>query len=192
MSLFYEEQTRNMQDLYLELLKACTSFSNLFSNSATPYLYYRTHENIFSYSFDAINLSRDDISIDAKKGNKGIGLKTFLQGNGKTYQKIAEFDKQIKPLHTRDNLSLVRAISKYRNERILFAKNTHALNYLLYHLVTRDNGIFMIFEETMSEIDIEHIKIEKQREHSSSILFHDEKKEMKIKCISLFLHGFIK
>lgn len=174
---FYKMQEKQQQNLYLELLKMIASFSNLFSNSTSPYLYYRTHENIFSYSFNATNLARKDISIDAKKEQIGIGLKTFLQGNGKTYQKIAEFDKKIKLLSMQNELSIVRTISKYRNSRILFAKNLHTLNTLLYHIITRDTGKFMIFEEVMEEIDIENIKIEKRRENSSSIFFSDKKNE---------------
>ena len=80
MSIFYTEQQKSMQCLYLELLQACASLSALFSDNTAPYLYYRTHENIFSYSFGANNLAREDISIDSKKGQAGIGLKTFLLG----------------------------------------------------------------------------------------------------------------
>ena len=177
MSIFYDKQQEQQRNLYLELLKVVSSFSNLFSSSVIPYLYYRTHENIFSLAFKANNLSRRDISIDAKKEQIGIGLKTFLQGNGKTYQKIAEFDRQIKSLDKQDELSIVKTISKYRNSRLLFAKNLHSLSILLYHIVTRDKGRFMIFEEVMEEIDIENIKIEKERKHTGSILFHDEKNE---------------
>ena len=177
MSIFYGLQEKQQQSLYIELLKTIASFSNLFSDSSSPYLYYRTHENIFAYSFNAKNLARRDISIDAQKEQMGIGLKTFLQGNGKTYQKIAEFDKNMKLLDKTDELSIVRTISKYRNSIILFAKNLYALNTLLYHVVTRDEGRFMVFEEVMEEIDIENIKIEKCKKHSSSILFSDEKNE---------------
>lgn len=75
MLAFYSSQEASQQKLYIELLKACTSFSNLFSCSSSPYLYYRTHENIFALSFKAINLSRDDISIDAKKAHIGDSIK---------------------------------------------------------------------------------------------------------------------
>ena len=51
-------------------------------------------ENIFCISFGANNLSRSDISVDAGKNGIGIGLKTFLQSNGKTFQKVAEFNKR--------------------------------------------------------------------------------------------------
>lgn len=69
------------------MLKVTGSLSNLFTNSENPYLYYRAMENIFCKAFKANNLSRSDISVDAGKNGMGIGLKTFLQENRKSFQK---------------------------------------------------------------------------------------------------------
>ena len=87
-NMFLTLQNDDSRKKYFELLKTICSISRLFSDSNVPYLYYRVAENIFCKAFDADNLSRSDCSADARKDNIGIGLKTFLNNNGKTYQKI--------------------------------------------------------------------------------------------------------
>jgi len=91
--LFYNLQSRTQQDKYKEYLQIIGSLSNLFSNSEAPYLYYRVAEKMFCKAFHAQDLSRGDVSYDAKKESLGIGLKTFLRGNNKSIQKIAEFNR---------------------------------------------------------------------------------------------------
>ncbi len=169
--MFFQTQEERLQNRYIELLSVCASFSNLFSYSYVPFLYYRTHENIFCEAFEAINVARDDISIDAKKENIGIGLKTFLHSNGRTFQKIAEFDKHTKTIDISNKLDLIKAISSCRNKRIEFAKNVHNLDYLIYHLTTREDHKLLIFEQPMSMIDIDNLKINKST--TTSILFDD-------------------
>jgi hypothetical protein len=39
----------------------------LFSESSTPYLYYRSAENVYCRAFVADNLARSDVSVDAVK-----------------------------------------------------------------------------------------------------------------------------
>lgn len=168
---FFSNQEKGLQERYIELLSVCASFSNLFSDSDIPFLYYRTHENIFCEAFEAINVARDDISIDAKKQNIGIGLKTFLHANGKTFQKIAEFDKQLKNIDVSNKLDFIKAISDSRNKRIAFAKNVHNLENLIYHLTTREDHKLLIFEEPMDMIDVDNLKINKSS--NTSILFND-------------------
>ncbi len=89
---FYNVQDIEKRKQYLNYLAKLGLLSKLFTDSSIPYLYYRAHENLFCKVFDAKNLSRGDISYDAKNGDLGIGLKTFLHNNGATLQKIAEFD----------------------------------------------------------------------------------------------------
>ena len=168
---FFSNQEKRLQERYIELLSVCAMFSNLFSDTGIPFLYYRTHENIFCEVFEAINIARDDISIDAKKGNLGLGLKTFLHGNGKTFQKIAEFDKHLKKIDTSNQLNLIKTISEYRNKRIMFAKNLHNLDNLIYHLTTRRKHELLIFEQPMAMINVDNLKVIKTT--SSSILFDD-------------------
>ena len=68
--MFYEEQDSNKRTDYQNSLTIIGSLSNLFSNSRTPYLYYRIAEKIFCNSFLADDLSRGDVALDAIKGKK--------------------------------------------------------------------------------------------------------------------------
>ncbi|MCK5536626.1 MAG: hypothetical protein KAI79_07350, partial [Bacteroidales bacterium] len=86
--MFYSKQQNINQEQYQQFLCIVGSLSNLFSDSNVPYLYYRIAEKIFCRAFGAEDLSRSDVSADAKKDNLGIGLKTFLAGNNKTLQKV--------------------------------------------------------------------------------------------------------
>ena len=65
--MFYDIQENNQQIEYENSLKIIGSLSNLFSNSTTPYLYYRIAEKIFCNSFFANDLSRGDVALDAVK-----------------------------------------------------------------------------------------------------------------------------
>ena len=116
--MFYIIENKELQNKYKEYLKLTGSLSRLFSDSLAPYLYYRAAENIFCLAFEAENLSRSDISIDAKKGNIGFGLKTFLHGNGKTFQKVAEFNAIRNEYANKSDKEIVEFISKSRNKRL--------------------------------------------------------------------------
>ncbi|MDO8735127.1 MAG: restriction endonuclease, partial [Elusimicrobiota bacterium] len=72
-------QPDSLRDIYFNYLRAICSLSKLFSDSEVPYLYYRVAENVFCKSFNADNLSRDDLAYDAKKDKIGVGLKTFTE-----------------------------------------------------------------------------------------------------------------
>lgn len=90
---FIEQQKTGDIEYYNRLLKILGSLSNLFSDSSVPYLNYRISENLFCKSFNAENLSRSDVSADASKNRLGIGIKTFVEGNGNSWQKVAEFNR---------------------------------------------------------------------------------------------------
>ncbi len=173
--MFFDTQNPELKKEYENYLKIAGLLSNLFSESEVPYLYYRVAEKVFCRAFEAEDLSRSDVSADAKKGTLGIGLKTFLANNNKTFQKIAEFNNDRK---TYENLSaeqLVKTISKLRNARIRFTKNAHALKEAIYHCVIRTKGKFQIFEEPMDEVDLE--KIRNIKENKGSITFEDGKND---------------
>ena len=173
--MFFNAQEKYQKDEYEKFLKIVGSLSNLFSESQIPYLYYRVAEKIFCKAFDAEDLSRSDVSADAKKQNLGIGLKTFLAGNNKTFQKIAEFGKD-KELYL--NLPLedkIRTIAKLRNSRIEFTQRVHNLENSIYHCVVRDNLKFKIFEEDMKLINTS--KIKNIKENRGSISFDDGEEE---------------
>ena len=161
--MFFDHQIQNQRQEYLSFLKTVGGLSNLFSDSNVPYLYYRIAEKIFCRAFNAEDLSRSDVSVDAKKGSLGIWLKTFLAGNGRTLQKVAEFNAD-RPLY--ENLTpdkLVRKIAYLRNERITFTQATHELTNSIYHCVLREEGRFVLFEENMDMIEIENIRSVKKK-----------------------------
>ncbi|SES88257.1 NgoFVII restriction endonuclease [Salinibacillus kushneri] len=175
--MFYLSQTESERKEYIKLLQTVGSLSHLFSDSPTPYLYYRAAENIFCRVFEAENLSRGDVSADAAKNKLGIGLKTFLHGNGKTYQKIAEFNKDLSVYEGKNSDEVVDIISKMRNERINFTMRSHGLNDMIYHLVTREEGSFNLYEEHMDLVDMSSIKSIKEK--GNTIFFQDKFAEYK-------------
>jgi hypothetical protein len=173
--MFFNNQANSQKLKYQDFLKIAGCLSNMFSDSEIPYLYYRVAEKVFCRSFDAEDLSRSDVSTDAKKNSLGIGLKTFLKGNDKTFQKIAEFNKD-RPLYAHlESKKIIEKVAELRNARIQFTENTHALENSIYHCILRDSGKFKIFEEPMEKINIANICDIKERKNS--IVFNDEKNE---------------
>ena len=156
---FFFKQDEESRKLYIDLLKIMGLLSNLFAESKNPFLYYRAMENIFCKAFHADNLSRSDVSADAGKNGIGIGLKTFLQNNGNTFQKIAEFNKESYLLRDLTGTDLVRMVSEMRNQRIESTMRICNLYDMMYHLVTRSNKYMAIYEEHMDLININNIKI---------------------------------
>lgn len=169
---FFVKQLEDRKKLYIDLLEVTGSLSNLFAESSEPFLYYRAMENIFCKAFKAENLSRSDISADAGKNGIGIGLKTFLQKNGKTFQKVAEFNKESYLLRNLKGLELAKKVSEMRNERIKSTMRICNLSDMMYHLVTRSDKYMAIYEEHMDLVDIE--KIELKSENSKNIHFTDK------------------
>lgn len=166
--MFISSQSKNQLDDYIDLLQRVGSLSGLFSDSSTPYLYYRAAENIFCKAFEAENHSRSDTSADASKGKIGFGLKTFLNGRGKSWQKVAEFNKDRKSYSKlkNDPEQLVSVVSNLRNKRIDFAKSIHDVDSMIYHCVSRSKGKFSLFEEEMKYIDVPKIKILSVKENT--------------------------
>lgn len=171
--MFFQTQKSEFKKEYEHFLKIAGCLSNLFSESEIPYLYYRVAEKVFCRAFDAEDLSRSDVSADAKKDVLGIGLKTFLANNNRTFQKVAEFNNDRKIYENLSPEKLIRKVSELRNARIEFTENAHALENSIYHCVIREKGKFMIFEEPMDKVDIANIKNIKERK--GSIAFDDGK-----------------
>lgn len=115
--MFYDNQPKEKQEAYKEMLIILGSLSRLFSTAEEPYLYYRAHENIFAKYFEVENNSRNDDSADACdiRNGIGIGLKTWV---GQDNQKIAEFGRLRPTYADLEGLELVTTIAKYRNLRI--------------------------------------------------------------------------
>lgn len=172
--MFFNNQTKKEQEHYIKLLQVVGSLSNLFSESKTPFLYYRAAENIFCKALNANNLARGDVSFDAFKGNIGIGLKTFMHGNGKKYEKIAEFNKDIEKFRHLNNEDTMKKIAELRNNRIAATERAHDTSKKIYHLVTRKNGMFELHEEEMHYIDFDTLKLDKKRTTDKNIFFNDK------------------
>lgn len=164
---YVEEQTV----AYSKMLRNTGSLSRLFSESESPFLVSRSVENIYCEAFNAENLGRSDCSADAKYQNKGIGLKTFLHGNGRTLQKVAEFNRLSNLYRDKTAKELITTVAQLRNERIEFTKRAHEMDSIIYHCVTRLPNRILVFEEPMDVIDIKNIKSLKQS--SNTITFED-------------------
>ncbi len=173
--MFYTSQPQNERDKYKEYLQLIGSLSNLFSSSTTPYLYYRIAEKMFCKAFHASDLSRGDVSYDAQKGHLGIGLKTFLQSNNNTIQKIAEFNKDSHVYNQLSNIDKIKKIAALRNARLDFTNSLYDIDNAIYHCVIRNQGKFYLYEENAVPINIENIRQTKVTK--SSIFFNDGKHE---------------
>jgi len=177
--IFLDKQPKEQLKEYKTILNMVGSLSNLFSDSAVPYLYYRVAENAFCRAFNAENLSRSDCSADARKDEQGVGLKTFHENNGRTMQKIAEFNKarNIYKKYLNDRKRLILEIANMRNKRIEATKAVHGINSILYHCVSRKPDEFLVYEQDMDIIDISKIKISKSGGKSGIVYFTDNKNE---------------
>jgi len=171
--MFLDKQPQAQIDCYKRLLKAVGSLSNLFSESPEPYLAPRATENLFCKAFEADNHSRSDTSADATKGKIGLGIKTFLDGNGKTMQKIAEFNGDHSMFNSLPLDKKIKKIAELRNERITTTKRIYGLNDIIYHCIIRRTGKIIVYEEIMPLIDISRIKDIKSNTKGSAIKFSD-------------------
>ena len=173
MTLFNKQPTAN-QLMYINSIKNIASFSRLFTTeSAAPYLVSRATENIFCEALHATNLGRDDSAIDAILSGYGVGIKTFLHNNGRTLQKIAEFNRNSGAYRELSDKEKVYYIARLRNERLQFALNNYGVKELIYHCITRKNdGTINFYETPMDFIDIRNINsiVSKQ----NSISFNDK------------------
>ncbi len=149
----YKYESENNKEEYKNILQSVGAFSYLFSDSNNIYLNYRVHENSYCEAFDAKNLSRSDIAVDATKNNIGIGLKTFLRKKNNTFQKIAEFNRLSYMLEGKDKVEATQLIKEWRNERLQTSINLYSLDNLIYHCIIRDEDGFHVYEEPMNFIE---------------------------------------
>lgn len=175
--MFLEKQEKIKREYYGDMLSAVGSLSRLFSESNEPYIAYRVAENLFCKAFDARNLSRGDTSADASKDMLGFGIKTFLYKNGRSLEKVAEFNRDHSVFsHLALEEKIIR-IAELRNERIETTKRIAGIDDLIYHCVTRDENRILVYEEPMHLVQINHIK--NISADSTSITFEDAVEEYK-------------
>lgn len=166
-----DHQPKTAKEKYTNMLKTMAMLSKLSSESDIPFLGYRVTENAFCEAFNAKNLSRSDCSADASKDEIGIGIKTFLNGNGRTWQKIAEFNKDQESYRGKIPEEMIVIVAQLRNERLSATKRIHGLKDLIYHCIVRDTGKLIIYECPMRDIDINSIKVQNNR--NNIITFSD-------------------
>lgn len=153
---FYESSFTNQEkQYYVRMLKLMGSLSNLFSNNDKPYLASRVTENLFCRYLNAKNLSRSDITADAKKNTTGIGIKTWIGANK---QKIAEFNAEKPSYEHLNDTEMIHRISTLRNDRIDFTMRTNGLSNMVYHCTIREKGLIKIAECPLAPINIANIK----------------------------------
>lgn len=175
--MFIENQPQNQREYYERLLKAVGSLSRLFSESSEPYLAYRAAENLFCKAFEADNLSRSDASADASKNRIGFGIKTFLEGNGRTMQKVAEFNSDHSLFRSLNTEEKIAKIAELRNDRINTTLRIFGLDSLIYHCITRKHEKILVYETPAPIIDISHIKNISTSANGNSIQFSDPSAE---------------
>ncbi len=175
--MFIENQPKAQRDYYERLLKAVASLSNLFSEAPEPYLASRATESLFCKAFVAENLSRSDASADASKDRLGFGIKTFLEGNGRSMQKIAEFNSDHMLFESLPPEQKIRKIAELRNERIETTKRIFGLDDLIYHCITRTVGKIRVFETTTPLINLDEITNVRVTSRGGSIQFSDSSAE---------------
>lgn len=154
---FADQDIKNNGE-YLNLLSIMASLSRLFSESETPFIYYRFAENVFCKCFNAHNLSRSDTAFDAKIDTLGIGLKTFTFTSNSSLEKVAEFNALSREFDDLNPDELALKLSNFRNDRINLAKRTYEIDDALYHIVARTNGKLVFFETDYDEIDISNLQ----------------------------------
>jgi hypothetical protein len=154
------------ETLYSELLKAVGTYSRLFSESQTPFFHSRFVEKLYARASGAVDLSRKDMSFDARSltSNAGIGVKTFIASNltGSKKEKIAEFPKNAGLGDFKDLTAsqLASKVSELRNLRVKSDAAEYGINLenSIYHCLIRIPGRCMAHEEPYSLIDLAKIR----------------------------------
>ena len=175
--MFLENQSKAQVSSYEQLLKAVGSLSRLFSEAPEPYVAYRAAEKIFCKAFEAVDLSRSDASADASKDGAGFGIKTFLEGNGKSMQKVAEFNGEHGLFRGLDPEQKVAKIAELRNERIETTKRIFKLDDIIYHCITRKPGKILVYETAAPLIQIDRITGVRPSANGNTIQFSDPSAE---------------
>lgn len=156
---------------YFSLLELMARLSNLFSDSAVPFLHYRITENLFCKFFDAENLSRSDTAYDAKKDSFGVGIKTFTLKNNESTEKVAEFNSISTELKKYRGYDLAYQLANARNERMQFGQRLYSITDGCYHIIGRTESKLIVFNSPYPFLNVEKLHI--QKDDSRSLRFDD-------------------
>ena len=175
--MFLHRQPEKQRERYFDLLRKVAALSGLCTesnvDSQTPYLYYRTHEIIFSNSFSVKSRTREDISIDAQQDSLGIGLKTFNYKGKAQMEKIAEFNKDFSLYKEAKTADKARIISELYNRRINDASNLYNLETFSFSCVTKAPGKMLVFDTKMDLINLKKLRLKSSSNPTKSISFSD-------------------
>ena len=147
---FFASLSEKERENYIKYLGIMGSLSRFFSENPSPYLDSRICENLFCKCLNAENLARKDCTADAKKGDIGIGIKTWMGGN---LQKIAEFNKARPQYKHLSGLEKAKKIAQLRNDRIDVTMRAYGLKSMIYHVTIREPGLIRILECPLDRID---------------------------------------
>lgn len=162
---------------YCTYLKCTGMLSGLSSESDAPFIHSRVAENTFCLVTGAENLGRADCSADAKLGEIGIGIKTFLANNNNTLQKVAEFNRDSGMIRHKNPEAVVAIIANLRNERILSTMRIYGLTSMIYHCIVRESNLIKICECPMDLINTKNIENVRTNSNDNVIYFNDKKNE---------------
>lgn len=173
-NLIWDKFEKDDKEYYIDYLKIFGALSGLFKdnlkglNAKKPYLHYRNHEQLYARIFNVEDLTRKDSAFDAiaefEDGKYGIGLKTWIHTQDRTYQKVAEFNKlapiEVTPFITERNpIKAITKIAELRNKRIMLDKRLYGTDYEVYHYITRTEGAMNIVETNYDFIDISRLRL---------------------------------
>jgi hypothetical protein len=175
--MFLHRQPEKQRERYFDLLRKVAALSGLCTesnvDSQTPYLYYRTHEIIFSNSFSVKSRTREDISIDAQQDSLGIGLKTFNYKGKAQMEKIAEFNKDFSSYKEAETADKARIISELYNRRINDASHLYKLEAFSFSCVAKAPGKMLVFDTKMEPINLKKLRLNSSSNPTKSISFSD-------------------
>ena len=114
-------------------------------------------ENLFCKYYQAINDARLCTAYDARIGDIGIGIKTFILNGKYKIEKIAEFNKLKRELDKCSGVTLAKKLAEFRNDRISFSKRNYNLTESIYHIVGRHDGRLELFNCPYDPILIDEI-----------------------------------
>jgi len=150
---------------YEVAVKAVGGLSRLFSESEVPFIHSRFVERLYVSNTGAEDLSRSDISFDAKRlDSSGVGIKTFTLSSiaGSSREKVSEFtrDGSLGTFAGLEGRALAQRVSQLRNKRV----SSDALEFAidlersLYHCLVRIKGSCFVAEEPYSLVELDSIK----------------------------------
>ena len=151
------------QRAYESAIAFISRTTRLYSSSEHAYIVYRFVEKLFCATTGAEDHSARDISFDAKLGEQGFGIKTFVASSPHVTkrEKVAEFTRDA----SNGNLtglrheSLALRVSELRNARVSSDASEIGVDISksAYHCLVRLPGFAIVHEEPYRLIDVKNI-----------------------------------